>query len=73
MATQITQAEREERVMRAIEFLVAFRVATAAQVYRAIYRKNPTGGTTWTKLMRKTEVDWVLFPVFYWVTGVTCD
>jgi 5-methylcytosine-specific restriction endonuclease McrA len=19
------------------------------------------------------EVDWVLFPVFYWVTGVTCD
>jgi hypothetical protein len=52
---QITQAEREERVMRAIEFLIAFRVATAAQVYRAIYRKDPTGGTTWTKLMRKTE------------------
>jgi hypothetical protein len=20
-----------------------------------------------------SEVDWVLFPVFYWVTGVTCD
>ena len=22
---------------------------------------------------RPPEVDWVLFPVFYWVTGVTCD
>ena len=21
----------------------------------------------------ESEVDWVLFPVFYWVTGVTCD
>jgi hypothetical protein len=21
----------------------------------------------------RVEVDWVLFPVFYWVTGVTCD
>lgn len=23
--------------------------------------------------IRRVEVDWVLFPVFYWVTGVTCD
>ena len=28
-------------------------------------------GNTYGRL--DNEVDWVLFPVFYWVTGVTCD
>ena len=31
-----------------------------------LYYHGPTIGVQF-------KVDWVLFPVFYWVTGVTCD
>ncbi|MFT8358644.1 hypothetical protein [Bifidobacterium aquikefiri] len=47
------EALREQRLIDAIGFLIAFKIATADQLHRAIYRKTASKGSASTKFIRK--------------------
>lgn len=49
-----TKQQSLARIEKAITFLMKFRLATAEQLYRAMYGKNvPDGGTAWTRTLKR--------------------